>query len=92
MTMRMYVIRDRYTRFGFPMPFESNDEAKRYFANRIKEVPLMRDNPQDFTLYYVGIFNLDTGTITPTEEPILIEGHYMPLEEEEVTTIGNEER
>lgn len=89
MTLKMYVIRDRYTQFGFPMPFGSNEEAKRYFANRIKEVPLMRDNPQDFTLYYVGIYDTEKGTVNAVEEPILIEGVYMPLEEEEVTEIGN---
>lgn len=81
MIIKMYTIRDRMTEFGFPMPMENQESAKRYFRSRLNEVPIMKDNPEDFTLWYVGLFDTENGTIN-TAEPVLVEGEYIPYVEE----------
>lgn len=85
MIMKLFTIRDRMTEFGFPIPVENEQSAKRYFRSKIANEPMLKDNPEDFSLWYIGTFDTEKGTINKVEEPILIDGKYIPYVEEEET-------
>lgn len=83
MIMKLFTIRDRMTEFGFPIPVENEQSAKRYFRSKVSNEPMLKDNPEDFSLWYIGTFDTEKGTINAVAEPIIIDGKYIPYEEEE---------
>lgn len=65
MIMTFYAVKDAMTeRFMNPALFEREDVAVRQFRSNINNIPLWRDNPQDFDLYSLGTFNDETGELT----------------------------
>ena len=62
----MYAVKDELTgKFMQPMFIENNDQAEslatRQFASNVNNIKLWKDNPNDFSLYYVGIFDDESG-------------------------------
>lgn len=73
MIFGIYAIRDAFTGFLTPT-FDLNDQAaKRNFAYAIsKKDTLLYSNAQDYDLYKIGVFDQDSGVITPLEHHKLI--------------------
>lgn len=85
---RVYAVRDGKIE-GFMLPFCAQNDAvaTRQFADAIKEPGSpFNKHPEDYQLYLVGEYDLQNGTLTPTNEPIFVsraldfmEGHLPPV-------------
>lgn len=65
--------------FAPPMPFEDEDNAKRFFQYKQHTDEFMKVAPNDYSMWKIGEMDLKTGEIFPTETkyPVLIErGSY----------------
>lgn len=71
----MYSVKDELTgKFMNPLFVEvsemSNQLAIRQFKSQINNIQLWKDNPNDYSLYLVGIFDDEHGTETSVVEKI----------------------
>lgn len=62
----MYSVKDELTgKFMSPMFVERDDTAEnvaiRQFKSNVNTIKLWKDNPNDYSLYLVGLFNDETG-------------------------------
>ena len=74
MIFKLFSIKDELTGYAPVVPFLSNEEAKRYFKTHLEQTPLMISNPTDYSLWYIGTFDSESGTIICTaNEMSLIE-------------------
>lgn len=64
MIYEMYSIKDELSDYSAPIPFLNCDGAKRFFRTQLEENEFMRHNKQDFSLWYMGLFDNETGSIT----------------------------
>lgn len=62
MISRMYAVKDEMSGFTYPIPITNDRDAKAWFQERMESTKLMRDNPGDFNLYYLGTFDTESGT------------------------------
>lgn len=66
---RMYSVKDELTnKFMNPMYVEETEDteladrmAERAFRSNMNEIKLWKDNPNDYSLYLVGMFDDETG-------------------------------
>lgn len=60
----MYSVHDNLKDGGFapPIPFTNEEMAKRYFRTLTNRTPEMEDNKKDYSLYYLGTFDTESGT------------------------------
>ena len=72
MTFGMYCIKDELSEYAAPVVVETEAQAKRYFRQMVETTKMMKDNPEDFSLWHVGIFESESGIIAG-EKPKLIE-------------------
>lgn len=63
MKLLMYSICDKKTSYMFPFPDYSDQSAVRQFSANINSNPIGKDNPQDFELFCVGEFDMETGLV-----------------------------
>lgn len=66
MIFNMYAVKDEMTnKFMNPMFIEQEDGADnlaiRQFKSNLNNIPLWKDNPNDFSLYLVGTFDDENG-------------------------------
>lgn len=66
MEFKMYAVKDELTgKFMQPMFIENTEEsaklAIRQFASNVNNIKLWKDNPNDFSLYLVGVFDDELG-------------------------------
>lgn len=67
--MKLYSVFDKVSKvFQFPCAVENDETAIRGFASLADSYKFF----SDLELYCVGIFNLETGVITPFEVPSLV--------------------
>lgn len=73
MKFNVYAIRDIKTGFLSPT-FEQNDAvASRNFAHAVMNSDsVLFSHASDFSLYRIGIYDSDTGLLTPEPLPVLI--------------------
>ena len=62
MIMKMYSIKDELNGFGGPIPFMSEEIAERWFKTNMIENVNMKNNPKDYSLWYMGTFDTESGT------------------------------
>lgn len=62
MIMQMYSIKDELNGYTTPIPFMSEDIAKRYFWDQYQGNPTINNSPKDFSLWNMGTFDTDSGT------------------------------
>lgn len=69
---------------GFLQPtfIASKEEALRLFKQQVNSIPLWKDNASDFSLYWLGTFDEETGTIIG-DLPVKIAGGRSVLKGEE---------
>lgn len=51
-----------------PIFVHNHDEAKRFFAYQLNSNPIWKDNPDQFELYDLGLFDTETGNIIGNDE------------------------
>lgn len=64
MIYELYSIKDELSDYAAPLPFMDCENAKRYFRTQLEENVFMKNNKKDFSLWYMGLFNAEKGTIT----------------------------
>lgn len=67
MLFNMYSVKDELTgKFMQPMFIEQDETADnlavRQFKSNLNNITLWKDNPNDFSLYLVGVFDDEAGT------------------------------
>lgn len=76
MIANLYAIKDELSEFSPGLvPFEEEGQARRWFREKIKETPIMANNPEDFSLWDCARFDTKTGKISigNNGEPTLVE-------------------
>ena len=64
MIMQLYSIKDRLQGFIPPVPFTNEQIAQRWYKEMLGENLTMKMSPEDFSLYYIGEWDSETGEIT----------------------------
>ena len=75
MELKMYALSDQAVEcFNRPFCARSNGEAIRSLADELNrgDNP-MALHPEDYVLYFIGVFDDDTGVITATETPMVLQ-------------------
>ena len=72
MIFNLYAVKDELSEYASPVTIETEAQAKRYFRHIIETTKMMADNPEDFSIWEVGKFDTETGTIK-SKQPKLIE-------------------
>lgn len=72
MTLTMYCIKDELNGFTAPIPFMSEELSKRYLKDQVMGNPTIGNSKKDFSMWRVGTFDTDTGTMIGYE-PVLVE-------------------
>lgn len=67
MILKMYSIKDRLNGFIPPVPFSMDEVAQRWYKEMLTENTTMKLAPDDFSLWYIGEFNTETGELTDSE-------------------------
>lgn len=64
----------RALNYGAPMAFPTLGVAERSFMDAITspDQQVMNKHPEDYTLYYIGEFDSDTGKITQAEKHTVV--------------------
>lgn len=73
MTMDMYCIKDELNGYTTPIPFMSEELAKRYFKDQYLGNPTVKNSPKDFSIWYTGVFDTEKGDYINAKEHRLIE-------------------
>lgn len=66
MIFKLFSIKDELGGFAPTVPFITNEEAIRYFRTHLEQTPLMISNPEDYSIWYIGTFDSESGTIVCT--------------------------
>lgn len=67
MTLNLYAIKDELNGFTPPVPFMSEELAKRYLKDQVIENPTFKNSPKDFSLWHVGIYDTETAEFTQND-------------------------
>lgn len=74
MKVKLYAVKDELAgNFNLPKAFPTEEFAQRWFRSFIKEDQLRTDNAADFSLWYLGEYDLEEGQIEAPVTPNLIE-------------------
>lgn len=78
MILKLYSIKDELNGFTPLVPFNNESMAKRYLKDQIETNPTIKNTPEDFSIWYICSYDTETGRISQTGEPELIEraGNY----------------
>lgn len=82
MVQRLYSIRDIKTDFKIPFAALTDQEASRTFARLINDpkAGMIHDYYEDYELYFVGMFDSDTGLFEQPDRPShLVKGMALKL-------------
>ena len=61
---KVVAVKDELTNsFLSPTFIESIEEAERLFSYQINTIGLWKENPEDFSLYHIGTFDQETGSL-----------------------------
>lgn len=72
MMMDMYALKDELNGFTTPIPFMNEELAKRYLKDQYMSNPTVKNTPEDFSLWYLGVYDTETGKMT-TPDPKMVE-------------------
>lgn len=84
MIVGLYAVKDELSGFTPPVVCKDTDNAIRYFRYKVNTEEMLKQNPEDFSIWEVGSFDTDKGTVVGSGEPILVE-------RAQVNKYGNEE-
>lgn len=72
MIFKLYAIKDELSEFAAPVTIETEEQAKRYFRQLVETTKMIKDNPEDFSIWEIGTYNTESATIK-SHYPNLIE-------------------
>lgn len=82
MKFELYAIKDELSEFAAPIPIPDEPQARRYFRETVKATPMMANNPEDFSIWKVGEYDTENGSLAGIR-PLLIErGQRRPNDNE----------
>lgn len=88
----IYAVKDELTQaYLTPQFIGTDDEALRIFAHQINNIPLWKDNASDYTLYWLGTFDVEEG-ITGTAAPKKIASGHTVLKKGEKNDLHSVEQ
>lgn len=64
MTFNMYAIKDELNGFTPPIPFMSEELAKRYLKDQVISNPTVANSPKDFSIWHIGLYDTETAEYT----------------------------
>lgn len=70
MKLKCYSIKDELNGYTTPIPMTSDDVARRYFHDQLKDNICMKNQPADFSVWYLGEFDTETGAMVADEHTI----------------------
>ena len=73
MILNMYALKDELNGFTSPIPFMSEELAKRYMKDQAISNPTISNSPKDFSIWRIGAYDTDTSKFQQSGEPELIE-------------------
>ena len=80
---KVIAVKDELTNsFLQPTFIESLEEAERLFAYQINSIGLWKENPEDYSLYDIGTFDQETGSIIGINPVKVIGGRAVRKKEE----------
>lgn len=80
---RIYAVKDELTNtFLQPVFVEKENEIMRIFTYQINNTPIWKDNASDFSLFYLGTFDSESGTIIGDIPKKIISGHTVRRKEQ----------
>lgn len=65
-----------------PIFVHNHDEAKRFFAYQLNSNGIWKDNPDQFELYDLGLFDSETGNIIGNDEKPAADGFAVVIHPE----------
>lgn len=71
--LKLYSIKDELSGYAAPIPFQEENMAIRWFREKLRDGGMMEHNKEDFSLWYMGEFDLNEGQIEAPKTPILVE-------------------
>lgn len=74
MTDNLYAIKDELSGYGSPVPIKDEPQAIRWWRNMLVDNRLMANSPKDFSLWQIGLFDTETGIVTPIEHKLIERG------------------
>lgn len=72
MMMNLYSIKDIYNGYTPPIVMPNHETALRWYEDMKNENPTIGNNPNDFSLHYIGKLNTETGEINKPENEIFL--------------------
>lgn len=80
--LNIYAIKDELTgTFLQPVFVRTEAEITRWFKMVFNDNKLWKDNPSQFNLYHLGMFNDGTGEFKPTKVEMIVAGTSIPKKE-----------
>lgn len=64
MTLKLYSIKDELNGYAPSIPLANDEVAKRYFREMLANNQTMKTEPKDFSIWYIGSFDTETGKTT----------------------------
>lgn len=62
MILEMYAMKDELNGFTTPIPFMSEEIAKRYLKDQVLGNPTVKNTAEDFSLWKIGTWDSESGT------------------------------
>lgn len=72
MKIGIYAMKDNVTGFAQPSFFAYEAQATRDFAYGVNQPGLVNFRPEDYSLWYVGTFDSDTGVVESVDPKLLV--------------------
>lgn len=72
MNMNLYAVRDVKSTFMSPVVGSNDAQAMRAFRAGMRSVPEFDVAPADFELFRIGVYDNESGLISPTIPPVWI--------------------
>lgn len=73
MIIEMYAMKDELNGYTSPIPFMSEELAKRYLKDQVLSNPTVKNTPKDFSMWMIGAYDTETGMFKQEHENKLIE-------------------
>ena len=62
MILEMYAIKDELNGYTVPIPFTSEEIAKRYLKDQVMGNPTVKNTAEDFSIWKIGTWDGESGT------------------------------
>ena len=69
--LTMYAIKDELNGFTSPIPFMSEELAKRYMKDQYEGNPTIKNSPKDFSIWQIGFYDTETAKFDQIENKLI---------------------